>query len=499
MIRAGAGAAVALAPRFAGAQDAPVRPPNIIVILTDDLGWGDLSCYPQDPAYPDSRLRTPNLDSLAAEGARFTQAYATCAVCTPSRAGLLTGRYQQRFGWYEFMEAEVGMPKSELMLQEHLKSRGYATACIGKWHLGYRLEIGPLARGFDRFYGFAGGQHDYFDPCLGDPITAMSFDHDACVVDQGKPVEKMDYLTDELTRQSLAFINQQAAAKNPFFLYLAYSAPHPPMQAPWERLAPYAEARGGKFNTRDIARAMIDAMDDGVGRILTRLMHLGIDRDTLVIFTSDNGGADDRDNQPLCQHNGGLRPRKGFLWEGGIRVPYIVRWPGRVPEGLVYEKPVSHLDIFATASVAAGAAKAPKQLDGVDLLPFVNGSKTSRPHEDLFWGFQKEVNRWSVRHGDWKLTHDITDYKTQKLWPEGLETALHNLADDPHETNNVLAKHPEKVRQLTALKDEFYSTLPPSLATPEVVKAWQAEMKRRKEKLPEPDKLRRDGAPGHWL
>jgi arylsulfatase A-like enzyme len=271
------------------------------------------------------------------------------------------------------------------------------------------------------------------------------------------------------------------------------------MQAPWDRLSAYADARGGKFTTRDIARAMIDAMDDGVGRILTRLMHLGIDRDTLVVFSSDNGGADDRDNQPLCQHNGGLRPRKGFLWEGGIRVPFIMRWPGHVPEGKVFDNPVSHLDIFATASAAAGAAQPPKPLDGVNLVPYLDGRTTGRPHEQLYWGFQKEVNRWSVRSGDWKLTHDITDYNTAKLWPEGLETALHNLADDPTESRNLLAEKPEKAKELTALKDEFYATLPPSIATPEVVKAWQAELKRRKEKLPEPDKLRRDGAPGHWL
>lgn len=474
------------------------RKPNIIVILADDLGWGDLSCYPQDPAYPGSAIRTPNIDSIAAEGVRFTQCYATCSVCTPSRAGLLTGRYQQRLGWYEFVEAEVGMPRSELMLQEQLKSCGYATACIGKWHLGYRPEIGPLTRGFDRFYGFRGGQHDYFDPSLGDPVTAMSFDRDAWVVDQDKPVTKMEYLTDELTSKSIAFINQKAKAKTPFFLYLAYSAPHPPMQSTWEKLKPYAEANGGKFTSRDICRAMIDSMDEGIGRILQQLLLLGIDRDTLVFFTSDNGGADDRDNQPLCQHNGGLRPRKGFLWEGGIRVPCVVRWPGHIPEGVVYDKPVSHLDIFATA-VAATTTTAPKQLDGVDVVPYLRGENTGVPHETLYWGFQKEVNRWAVRHGDWKLTHDIADYKAQKLWPDGVVTELHNIADDPQETKNVANEHPEIVTQLTGLKDKFYSTLPPSIATPEVIKTWQDELKRRKERLPEPDKLRRDGAPGHGL
>jgi arylsulfatase A-like enzyme len=244
---------------------------------------------------------------------------------------------------------------------------------------------------------------------------------------------------------------------------------------------------------------MIETMDDGIGQLLTRLMHLGIDDNTLIFFSSDNGGADDKDNQPLVQHNGGLRPRKGFLWEGGVRVPYIVRWPGRMPEGTVYDKPVSHLDIFATAIAAAGAAGPDKPLDGVDLVSYLNGTKASAPHETLYWGFNAEVPRWAVRHGDWKLTRDIEDYKAQKLWPKGVVTELHNIATDPGETRNLADKHPEIVKQLTDLKDAFYKTLPPSIATPEVVKAWQEELKRRKEKLPEPDKLRRDGAPGHWL
>jgi arylsulfatase A-like enzyme len=494
-----AGAASLAVPGFLRAADTPARRPNIIVILADDLGWGDLSCYPQDRSIPDARLRTPNIDSLAAEGARFTQGYATCTVCTPSRAGLMTGRYQQRMGWYEFIEARVGLPKGELTLADCLKRAGYATACIGKWHLGDTPELGPLRHGFDRFYGFLGGQHDFFDVCLGDPTTGFSFDHDACVLDQDKPVEKMDYFTEELTKHAIAFVDEQARAGKPFFLYLPYSAPHPPMQATWERLKPFADARGGKFTTRDICRAMIETMDDGIGQLLTRLMHLGIDDNTLIFFSSDNGGADDKDNQPLVQHNGGLRPRKGFLWEGGVRVPYIVRWPGHMPKGVVYDKPVSHLDIFATAIAAAGATGPDKPLDGVDLVPCLTGSKDRIPHETLYWGFNSEANRWAVRHGDWKLTRDIEDYKAQKLWPKGVVEELHNIATDPHERQNLADKHPEIVKQLTEMKEAFYRDLPPSIATPEVVKAWQDELKRRRDKLPEPDKLRRDGAPGHWL
>lgn len=417
--------------------------PNIIVILADDLGWGDLSCYPQDPRFPDARLRTPNIDSLAAEGVRCTQGYATCCVCAPTRAGLLTGRYQQRFGFYAFEECLAELPADEITLAECLKQKGYVTACIGKWHVGYKLS--PLTRGFDRFYGFRGGQHDYFEPRLGEPTHGFSFDYyDADILDQDMPVDKMAYLTDELTKQSLQFIEEQARAKRPFFLYLAHATPHPPLQATWEKLQPFAQSRGGKFNSRDLVRAMLSSLDDGVGRILNRLMHLGIDDNTLIVFTSDNGGADDSaeyNNQSrMTQHNGGLRTRKGFFWEGGIRVPFIVRWPGRVPEGKVYQHPVTHLDIYATAVAATGAEPPAKPLDGVNLLPYLNDQNEDRPHQTLYWGFQDAHKRWSVRHGDWKLTMEIKGNQSivDKNYSSVLE--LHNLADDPLEQNDLQKK-----------------------------------------------------------
>jgi arylsulfatase A-like enzyme len=480
------------------ADPAPSGPrPNVIVILADDLGWGDLSCQPQDPACPDSTLRTPNIDSLAAEGVRCTEAYATCCVCTPSRVGLLTGRYQQRLGWYEFLEAQVGIPAGETLLSEILRSRGYATAMIGKWHVGFAAGARPLDRGFDRFYGIWGGQHDFFDPRLGDPTTGMPFDYDGHVLDQDEPVVAMDYLTDELTTKSLEFIDAQATTGRPFFLYLAYTAPHPPLQATWEKLAPYAVARGGRFNSRDIVRAMLDSLDAGVGRILTRLMHLGIDRETLVLFTSDNGGAEDRDSQPTVQHNGGLRPRKGFLWEGGIRVPFILRWPGRLPEGAIYRQPVSQLDVFPTVAAACGTA-AGKPLDGIDLLPFLTHADPASPHDVLYWGFQQQTGRWAIRKGRWKLARDIVDYKAVQPSRVDFETGLYDLSDDPGETCNLIAERPDVAAELTALKDSWYATLPASIATPEVRRAWQEELTRRKEKLPDAHRLRRDGAPGHW-
>jgi arylsulfatase A-like enzyme len=392
------------------AASAPVSPsraahkgkPNIVVILADDLGWGDLSCQPQDLSRADVAIHTPNIDRLASEGVRCTQAYATCCVCAPSRAGLLTGRYQQKFGFYEFVECEVGLPKSELLLPEFLKQHGYSTACIGKWHVGHKPGSRPLDRSFDRYFGFLGGQHDYYDSRLGDPITAMSFDYDAFVFDQDQPLQKpaMDYLTDELTRQAMAWTKAQVQAGKPFFLYLPYNAPHPPMQATWEKLEPYAKVRGGRFNSRDAARAMIQSLDDGVGQLMATLDQSGVSDNTLVIFTSDNGGVDDGPGGELVQHNGGLRPRKGFLWEGGIRIPFIARWPAKLPKGKVYEQPVSHLDVFATAVSAAGTAQAPKALDGVDLVPHFTGERQGRPHAALFWGSNLLTDRWAVRSGD---------------------------------------------------------------------------------------------------
>ncbi len=475
-------------------------PPNIIVILADDLGWGDLSCYPQDTRFPEARIRTPNLDSLATEGARFTQAYATCMVCSPSRAGLLTGRYQQRFGYYEFKETLSGIPKNEMMLQEFLKRQGYVTACIGKWHVGHKPELGPMTRGFDRFYGFLGGQHDYYDPNLGDPTMGFSFDRDACIMDQNKPVRQMEYLTDELTKQSIEFIDEQAAAGKPFFLYLSYNAPHPPMQCTWDKLEPYAAEKGGKFDSRDLARAMIDSMDDGIGKILARLLHLNIDRNTLIIFTSDNGGTDDGDGLPahLVHHNGGLRARKGFYWEGGIRVPFIIRWPEKVSEGLVYNQPVSQLDIFATCAAATGGAVA-KPLDGVDLVPYLRGERKGMPHDVMYWGLDEVVDRWAIRNGKWKLTCEYRDPQTTYDKTLMKVTELHDMEVDVFERHNAAEQHPEIVQELLKLKEDFYKSCAPTLWTPQLKKAWEEETARRKQKLPNPDALRRDGAPGHWL
>ena len=368
------------------------------------------------------------------------------------------------------------------MLSETLRQAGYATACIGKWHVGYTMP--PLSRGFDRFYGFIGGQHDFFDPRLGDPTHGFSFDYyDAQILDQDTPVQTMDYLTQEQTRHSLHFIEEQAKAQKPFFLYLPYHAPHPPLQATWEKLEPWARQRGGRFNSRDLVRAMIESVDDGVGQIMDMLLRLGIDDNTLIFFTSDNGGADDsaeyNDQSRMTQHNGGLRGRKGFFYEGGIRVPFIVRWPGRLPEGAVYNNPVTQLDIYATAVAATNAPVPAKPLDGVDLIPYLSGQRQERPHHTLYWGFQDQHKRWAVRNGDWKLTMEIRNDRAIQEKNFACVLELHNLAQDPLEAENLASTHPQKVQELMALRNEFYKDLPPSLATEELMTAWRADCERR--------------------
>jgi arylsulfatase A-like enzyme len=237
-------------------------------------------------------------------------------------------------------------------------------------------------------------------------------------------------------------------------------------------------------------------------------MHLGIDGDTLIFFSSDNGGADDsaeyNDQSRMTQHNGGLRARKGFFWEGGTRVPFIVRWPGQVPKGLIYHQPVSHLDIFATAVAAAEAPLPAKPLDGVNLIPYLNGEIKVPPHKTLYWGFEEAHKRWAIRHGDWKLTMEIKN--NQAILDKNFDSVLelHNLADDPLEQNNLLYKHPDKAKELMALRDAFYKPLPPSICTPEMIKAWEKDFAFREERLrqnhniEDKNTLRRDGYPGRW-
>lgn len=487
-----------------GGSSTAGRLPNIILIMADDLGWGDLSCYPQQREREGVALDTPNLDRFAAEGVRCTQAYATSPICAPSRAGLLSGRYQQLFGFYEFYETLAGIPREEITIGEIMKKQGYATAFFGKWHSSDNFEVdGPLKRGFDRFYGFI-GQHDYFDPRNGMPLLGVSHSMDAYMVDQDKPVkdDSMEYLTDGITRRALEYMETQARKNQPFFLYLPYNAPHPPMQATWEKLRKYYPYEGKKgFTARDLARAMIDSLDEGVGKIMEKLKELGIDENTLVIFTSDNGGADDGPSGPpqsLVQHNGGLRCRKGYYFEGGIRVPFLMRWPGRIPAQTVYEAPVSHLDVFTTIAAAATVANIPENKDGVDLIPYFQGKRTCFPHEVLYWGLSEKHDRWAIRKGPWKLIHEMPSPVATRIDPSIRETALYNLEEDPHETRNRMDDYPEVAIELLNLKKEFYKKAKPSIVTEEQDREWRKKREAYYKANPDLDRLRRDGYPECW-
>lgn len=361
----------------------PRRPPNIIVILADDLGYADVGFQGL------SDFATPNIDRLAASGVRFTSGYVSHAFCSPSRAGLLTGRYQHRFGHIHNprFRAGEGLPLSETLLPEVLARAGYVSGIVGKWHLGDAPEFHPLARGFDEFFGLLGGGHDYFESAGPDareyliPLEA-----------HGKEIPVEGYLTDQLSEAATDFIRRHAA--RPFFLYLAYNAPHAPLQAPpamLERVDSIEDPRRRTYG------AMVTALDDGVGAVLALIGELGLSEDSLIFFLSDNGGppwANASDNAPL-------RATKGTVYEGGIRVPFVIAWPGQLAPGTAYDSPVSSLDIFPTAGAAAGT-ELPSNLDGVDLMPYLTGAESALPHGQLFW-HSRAGGQFAVRTADRKL------------------------------------------------------------------------------------------------
>lgn len=369
---------------------ADVRPPNIIIILADDLGRHDLGCYGSKD------VRSPNIDRLAKEGVRCTAAYTTAPQCTPSRAGILSGIHQSRFGvetvigspFEKFAEEKRwGMPHEIKLFPDYLKPHGYIAACVGKWHLGYSDDHNPINHGFDRFVGFLRGGSYFLKGQYGIPILNGT-----------EPVRfpEQTYLTDYLTDQAIAFINENKT--RPFFLYLAQFAPHVPLQAPQEYLDRFPDVSDPN---RRAFLAMMSALDDGVGRIMEFLKENHLDEHTLIFFTSDNGGptGDDPDKGENTSRNDPFTGVKGDLLEGGIRVPYIVRWTGHLSDGTVYDGPVSTLDFLPTSIAAAGGTP-PAQLDGMNILPYLDGRKPPLADRMLFWRFGIEL---AVRSGDYKL------------------------------------------------------------------------------------------------
>jgi arylsulfatase A-like enzyme len=490
-----AGLAAAPAPSAAPATvpseaEAPAARPNVIVILADDLGYGDTS------AYGSTVIRTPNIDRLAAEGVRFTDAYVSHPVCAPSRAGLLTGRYQERFG-YEFnpvgRDETGGVSLHEIMAGQIMKSAGYATGMVGKWHLGTPKGYHPADRGFDEFFGMtAGGSTYIIDPKASDHffnvpgadaaertttapdprLATLPLDQRLKLVRGMAPiyrghqvVEEHDYLTEAFTREGLAFIDRHR--DKPFFLYLAYNAPHVPLQAPDKYYARFPEITDPAKRTY---AAMVSALDDGVGAVMQKLKDTGLDRNTLVIFLSDNGCAGYL--RGACS-NAPLSGFKALHLEGGIRVPFIMHWPGHINAGQVDNRQISSLDIVPTAAALAGAALPKDRVyDGVDLTPFVTGKNSGVPNPTLYW--RAGVN-FAIRQGEWKMmvankapAGSSTDNSVPpimpdgvqaKIGPEGQHVMLYRIPDDLKEQQNLAGADPKVVARLESELAKWNSTL----------------------------------------
>jgi arylsulfatase A-like enzyme len=396
--------------------------PNIIVILADDLGWGELG------AQGNNEIPTPHIDSIAANGIKFTQGYVSGPYCSPTRAGLMTGRYQTRFG-HEFNEGgsrggQFGLPVEEKTIADRLKAAGYATAAIGKWHLGRLPKFRPTKRGFDEFYGTLGNTA-FYHPQLLDSRKSL---------DPARVEDDSFYTTDAYAMRAVEWINEHKA--EPFFLYLPFNAQHAPLQAPQEYLDRFPNLEGN----RKIFAAMLSAMDDAVGDVHLALEKNGLTENTLVIFLTDNGGP----TSQTTSKNGPLRGFKASTLEGGVRVPFYMQWKGHLPSGKVDERPIIQLDILPTALAAAGIdVDDGTELDGVNLLPYLDGTNSDQPHESLFWRFGQQ---WAVRHGDWKLVAARVDQFQPKLF---------NLADDIGEAKDLSAENPEKAKELKALWDQW--------------------------------------------
>lgn len=367
------------------------RTPNFVYIVADDLGYADIGVHGCKD------IPTPHIDSIAKNGIRFSSGYSNHTVCSPMRAGFLTGRYQHRFGYetnvaYDPQNPHIGLPNGERTISSRLKSAGYKTAAIGKWHLGAHSSKHPRNRGFDFFYGFLGGGHDYFQA---DESKPYQEGYGAPFLRNGIAEGLDGYLTDRLSDEAAKWIGEQK--EKPFFLYLAYNAPHTPMQAPKESLAKFSHITDKKRRTY---AAMVSEMDDGIGRVLKAIDDAGLRENTVVAFLSDNGGP----LEPNASINTPLRGSKGTMFEGGIRVPFLLSWPGNLPAGKTDDRPVIALDLTVT-SLHLAKAPVDGKLDGVNLMPHLTGGKTDEPvHEALFWR-NTTIQRtdFAVRSGSLKL------------------------------------------------------------------------------------------------
>ena len=406
--------------------------PNIILILTDDQGYLDVGFNGSND------ILTPNIDNLAREGIVFSNGYVTHPYCSPSRAGIMTGRYQQRFGHEHNVpfnpdDINLGTPLNEILLSDKMKSLGYNTYAIGKWHLGDNQSFLPHKRGFDKWFGFSGGSMNYW----GNPSKKgrMQIQRNDSIIESGN----LTYLTDDFTNEALSNIRNNG--DKPFFMFLSYNAPHSPDQTTIEHLK---KTNHIEFGKRSVYGAMISAIDHGIGKINTLLSEMNIKDNTMIIFLSDNGGRLDVAN------NGPFRGHKGMLFEGGIRVPFAISWPSRLKKNMIFDEPIISLDLFTTCMAAAGLiAKESYKLDGINLLPYLEEKTNNKLQErNLFWRVANG-KEYAIRKGKYKLIKSA--YKNKIM--------LFDLENDKMETNDISKSNPNIVSELSSLYSDWNSQL----------------------------------------
>ncbi|WP_068546840.1 sulfatase-like hydrolase/transferase [Thalassotalea crassostreae] len=438
--------------------------PNLIVILTDDQGYKDVGFNGS------TDIKTPFIDVIANEGTIFTNGYVTFPVCGPSRAGLLTGRYQGRFGFTSnpspAPDADVGLPSSEKTIAEVLKPAGYTSGILGKWHMGGHADYHPNNRGFDYFFGFVEGGHRYFPEELTitdfSEVTKWSGWYYTKLMRNQERIETTEYLTDELSNEAVKFIEREK--DNPFFLFVSYNAPHAPLQATEKYLNRYKHIKDKK---RQTYAAMVSAVDDGVGEILKTLEKQGIDDNTIVFFLSDNGGPETKN----ASDNGELREGKGSLFEGGVRVPFAMRWPEKIPQGQVYTNAVSSLDILATIVGQADVDTSKnKPLDGVDLTPYLTGENDGLPHDALYWRHLRKDGQAVIANHN-----KMINLKNKKF--------LYDVANDVGETES-LGSDNDTYKELNAGYQEWLKEMKPTafVTLLEYKKIWLKQQKSKKNK-----------------
>ncbi len=428
------------------AQTLSENRPNIVILFSDDAGYADFGFQPC--CSDEMKQLTPNIDRVAKEGVRMTNAYMSGCVCAPSRAGLMTGRYQQRFGFDNNLPPGFrgGLDLGEQLCSQRIKRLGYQTGLIGKWHLGYPPAYQPNSRGYDSFYGVLQGSRDYF------PIDNPS--PHRVILDNVTPTPESGYVTDRFGDAACKFIKSNV--DRPFFLFVSFTSPHSPLQPKPEDLDRVAHIRSKR---RAAYAGLIVSLDDNVGRILDCLDQTGLTDKTLVVFTNDNGG-----QTQSGAVNAPLRGRKGMLYEGGVRVPWAMRWPQNIPAGSVIDDPVIALDLLPTMIEVAGGKVDPQwDLDGISLRDRIVGNVDQIPDRPLYWRINGSTGNRAMREGDWKLYESRADNESPQLF---------QLSDDIGESNDVAQKYPDRVRSMQKSMDAWESGM--------VEPRWKFRRKRRR-------------------